>query len=612
MLERMKRQQNEIIEYYHANKKQKLYHQYINTTKSVLEDLANEIIYEIFDYLDIFHIYDGFFDLNKRFKKLLNNSNLPIQVNISTISKANFQRYYKNIIIPNRHRINYLRLSNPFTTDIVFSPSRLITQFSQIESLILDNIIYKSFKNISTYLTHLPKLHSLILSFTEKLEYENIPFGIIFSLSNLKYFKITYKETNEYEPHPIYFTDYGHSSIEYLVINTYFHVESFNNLLFCFPKLRYLKIDCLRSSYRTANKINKEKPIALEYLKFVSLKLDFIDLNHIEDSFKKFFYYVNVLQLTTKRYSFECLNAKSWEQLISIYMPNLRVYDVNYYGCGLPNQETFHELVNQFNSSFWISKQWFFTHQHDWQENLNKGILYSTNPYRSKDYKFYWQSDRQPCPYLRKTYFKTVKHVLIDSKRVTNNQGNYFPNTTQLTITNNFETLDDLFPIILNRIIPVKNLTKIVIESFSFPLEQIINLIRFTPNLHTLKFYLIFLKKIKTNIIEQSQIFQYISKTNKIKNLDLHDDCSLERIQLIMKLFPKLESMKIGMKKKETNEIARFILSNNNIQTGPLTFLCMSQVPRRCLKEINILIKSENLVNDYCIKYFDRDLYLWW
>ncbi|CAF1341864.1 unnamed protein product [Rotaria sordida] len=231
---------------------------------------------------------------------------------------------------------------------------------------------------------------------------------------------------------------------------------------------------------------------------------------------------------------------------------------------------------------------------------------------KSKDYKFYWQSDRQPCPYLRKTNFKTVKHVLIDSKRVTNNQGNYFPNTTQLTITNNFETLDDLFPIILNRIIPVKNLTKIVIESFSFPLEQIINLIRFTPNLHTLKFYLIFLKKIKTNIIEQSQIFQYISKTNKIKYLDLHDDCSLERIQLIMKLFPKLESMKIGMKKKETNEIARFILSNNNIQTGPLTFLCMSQVPRRCLKEINILIKSENLVNDYCIKYFDRDLYLWW
>ncbi|CAF3926627.1 unnamed protein product [Rotaria sp. Silwood1] len=607
----MKRQQNKIIQDYPENKKQKLHHQNINIIKSVLEDLANEIIYEIFDYLDIFHVYDGFIDLNKRFKKLLNNSNLPLQVNISTMTKTNFQRCYKNIIIPNRHRINYLRLSNIFTTDIVFSPPRLITQFPQIESLVLENIVYRSFKNISTYLTHLPKLYSLIISFTEKLEYENIPFGTIFSLSNLKYFKITYQETNEYEPHPIYFTDYGHSSIEHLVINTRFHVESFNNLLFCFPKLRHLKIDCLRSSYHTANKMNKEEPIVLEHLKSVSLKLDFIDLNDIEDSFKKFFYFVQILQLTTNRYSFECLNAKKWEQLISIHMPNLRVYNVNYHGFGLPNQETFHELVDQFNSSFWISKQWFFTHQHDWQENFNYGIFYSTDPYRSKDYTYYWQSDRQSCPYIRKTNFKSVKHVLIDSKRVTNNHGNYFPNTTRLTLTNNFETPDNLFPMILNRIIPLKNLTKIVIESFSFPLEQIINLIRFIPNLHTLKFNLLCFKKIKTNIIEQSQIFQYVSKTNKIKYLDLDDECSLERIQLIMKLFPKLEYMKIGMKKKETNEIVRFILSNNNIQTGPLTFLCMSRLPKRCLKEINILIKSENLVNDYCIKYVDRDLYLW-
>ena len=222
-MERIKRQYEDAVHDYCGNKKQKLF-------RSVFEDLANEIYYEIFDYLDIYDIYQGFFNLNQRFQNLYFHSNLPIQINISTMTKMKFECYYKKIILPNKHRINYLRLSNPFTTDIVFSSARVITQFLQLETLVLDNIVYKSFKNISTYLTSLPNLYSLSINFIEQLECENVPFGTIFQLCNLRYFKITYRETNEYQPSPIYFTDYGHSSIEYLVINTYFHVESFNNL----------------------------------------------------------------------------------------------------------------------------------------------------------------------------------------------------------------------------------------------------------------------------------------------------------------------------------------------------------------------------------------------
>ncbi len=36
-------------------------------------------MYEIFDYLDNYHIYESFFDLNKRFKKLLIKSTLPFE-----------------------------------------------------------------------------------------------------------------------------------------------------------------------------------------------------------------------------------------------------------------------------------------------------------------------------------------------------------------------------------------------------------------------------------------------------------------------------------------------------------------------------------------------------
>jgi len=69
------------------------------------EDLSNEVIYEIFDFFDICHIYQAFFHVNKRFEKLLIDSTFPIKINISSMSKLDFQRYYSNIIIPNKYRI---------------------------------------------------------------------------------------------------------------------------------------------------------------------------------------------------------------------------------------------------------------------------------------------------------------------------------------------------------------------------------------------------------------------------------------------------------------------------------------------------------------------------
>ncbi|CAF1034311.1 unnamed protein product, partial [Rotaria sp. Silwood1] len=106
----------------------------------LFEDLANEILYEILEYLDTYDIYKAFYNLNKRFQNLAINSNVLTKINISAMSKSNFEDYNRNIFIPNRKRIKLLRLSNPFTADIIFSPARTILNFGQLETLILDNI----------------------------------------------------------------------------------------------------------------------------------------------------------------------------------------------------------------------------------------------------------------------------------------------------------------------------------------------------------------------------------------------------------------------------------------------------------------------------------------
>jgi hypothetical protein len=346
--------------------------------RSLFEDLANEILYEIFDYLDINDAYDAFFDLNKRFQNLFLYSNLPIQVNISTMPKSSFELYHKNVIIPNKHRINYLRLSNPFTVDIVLSPPVTISKFIQLETLVLDNINAKYLRNIFTHAIVLNKLHSLVLSLADLVQDPAKLIGWIFRLPKLKSCKITYQTKDDRNLQPLLSNECSVSPIEYLVINTRFSCDSVANLLCRVPNLRHLSINCL-VGYRNLN--IDPSFIQLKHLKYVSLKLEGEFLKRLETLITNFFHRVEVLRLTT-RYDKEYLNAQQWKQLIESYMPNLRIFDINHDSSVKNHSLSYHDLINAFDSPFWIQRGWFFTHQHTWRTSLDGGMFHSTDPYR--------------------------------------------------------------------------------------------------------------------------------------------------------------------------------------------------------------------------------------
>ncbi|CAF4552830.1 unnamed protein product, partial [Rotaria sp. Silwood2] len=543
----------------------------------LLEDFANEIFYEIFEYLDMYDIYKGFFNLNKRFENLIINSNFLHKINISKISKNDFKNFYINILIPNRHRINLLRLSNPFVVEIIFSPPRMVLQFIHLEKLVLDNIQMKYLRKIFDYLMYLPKFHSLTISIGDYIESINCLFSDLFNLLTLKYCKIEYETKNYEHSLSLYFPKYDSSSIQYLIINGRFSCKSLNNLLCSLPKLHHLSIKSLVHS-RGYLAIEDLSPIQLKYLKYVSLKFDCIYFDNIEKILKGFFHYVQILRLTIK-YDEAYLDAQRWEKLIISYLPYLRIFDINHQNSMINNNLTYHDTINQFNLSFWTKKKWFFTHQHNWTKRLNTGVFYSTNPY---------------------------------SKQITNIYLNYFPNVTHLTIKHYFQTSDDSIITTLKSIIPLVQLTKLTIESDDFSLEEIIELLRFIPNLYALRLNFLSNKETNAKLIKQNEKFQYVSKRNKIKNLDLCQCCSLNQIQLIVNLFPQLEYLKTCMNRKEIGQIIKYLLSKTNNKTQHLFFLCISQIPKICLKELNVLIKLENLLNDYSIKFINSDLYLWW
>ncbi|CAF1365880.1 unnamed protein product [Rotaria sordida] len=616
-MKRAKQQDNDLVQFLNINKKRKLENQIIsiNSNKSdrvyIFEDLANEILYEIFEYLDVYDIYKGFYNLNKRFQNLAINSNVLTKINISTISKSNFEDYYRNILIPNRNRIKFLRLSNPFTADIIFSPPRTLLNFIDLEILILDNVQIKYLNKISRHLIELPKLHSLTISLIGYNQALNILFLNIFHLPKLKYCKIEYQTKDyDYELFQLYLTQLDSSPIECLIVNGRFPFNAFHNLLCCVSKLQHLTINSLCFSFHFVEQ-EKLSYIDLKYLKHVSIKLDLISFYELESIIKKFFYHVQVLRFTT-RIDEDYLNAKRWQKLIISYMPSLPIFDINHKDFIKNNNLTYHNMIHQFNSSFWIEKRWFFTHQHYWKSKLNRGIFYSTASYRRKDYRYYCQSVNPICSNIQKENLNSVKHFYIVSKEIEHNGVNYFPNVKTLSIKNEFIKSNNSIIATLHRMIPLIQLTKLVIECWIFPIKNIINLLYFTPNVHTLSLSLLLLDNVNKNSKKENEIFQNVSKKNKIQKLILNWKRSLSDIQFVVNVFPRLKYLKVDMNRKEIGQTIRFLLSKTHNKTRNLCYLCIMKVPKVCLKQTQILIKSENLLNNYSIKYINNDLHLWW
>jgi len=203
-----------------------------------------------------------------------------------------------------------------------------------------------------------------------------------------------------------------------------------------------------------------------------------------------------------------------------------------------------------------------------------------------------------------------VKHLHVRYQKSTHNFVNYFLNVTELTIDYRREISNDILITNLDRIVPVKQLTKLAIYLHEFPFDEFLKLLRLTPNLHTLKFYILSLDETSSKL---SQTFKYVSKTNKITNLELLNwSTTVEEIKLIFNLFPQIEYLKIAIDKKEIEQIIRFLFFKPNNKPHHLVFLCIARLPKRCLKQLNMLMESENLLDDYLIKFVYHDLYLWW
>jgi len=112
--------------------------------------------------------------------------------------------------------------------------------------------------------------------------------------------------------------------------------------------------------------------------------------------------------------------------------------------------------------------------------------------------------------------------------------------------------------------------------------------------------------------IQQSETFRLVSDTNVITNIIIKEKCTLEEIQLVVTLCPRLEHLTIRVPIDFFELTLQLLLSNTNENTLHLFSLCITDVSQSLVEILEMFIKSEELLDDYSLKFIDNKLYLWW
>ncbi|CAF4410674.1 unnamed protein product [Rotaria sp. Silwood2] len=259
-----------------------------------LEDLANELIYEIFDYLDTCHVYEGFFNLNTRFQNILIDSTFPIHINISLISKSKFHRYYIDFIQPD------------------------ITKCSQLQTLVLNEIDSQSLENLLIGLTSLNNLSSLSIHVGRDSNKITI-YNLIFHLSILKHCKISFEENVPLEYLPM--SKSPSSSIEHLIINDNYNLNEVEAILSYVPHIRRLSIEYQHRPYPQAALIFLT---VLNNLTHVCVTGDSLTNVGIEQFIKNYFRQIKVLHISANQ---SLSYSGTWLKPILSYLPHVHVFD---------------------------------------------------------------------------------------------------------------------------------------------------------------------------------------------------------------------------------------------------------------------------------------------
>ena len=180
----------------------------------------------------------------------------------------------------------------------------------------------------------------------------------------------------------------------------------------------------------------------------------------------------------------------------------------------------------------------------------------------------------------------------------------HFLNANELILSESFDIPHDWTFDSLNRIILCQQLTSLTVQYHHLSFEQLLELLHRMPNIHTLILH-------SVSINQHSQ-FQFVANMNMVTNLTVSEAMTLEEVQLLTTLFPRLNSLTTNFHQEGFEPIVRFLCSRSNENVRHLSSLCVLIGGHILIEKLHTLIESEQFLQGYSLKLIARKLYLWW
>ena len=276
-----------------------------------IENLSDELLCEIFDYLDGYQVFQAFSNINCRFEQLIHSSYVLIKTCFS-IYQNDKLNLFEQFIFSNRNQIFSVYLNFYLQDSYLFSWYLFDSSFHRLESLLFKVIQSNTLMPMLNNLSSLPHLFSLTIETYSVEEQINDMYQLIFILPKLKYYRISSFCYHRSITLPMAMNN-QFSPIEHLVINHDCSLNELECLISYTPQLRRLALH--KTKTNNLNKKILSSSVILDNIYSISLDLYQTTFNELELFITKIFSNLKRLSIIGS-FDISFLSAYRWKQLI--------------------------------------------------------------------------------------------------------------------------------------------------------------------------------------------------------------------------------------------------------------------------------------------------------